>query len=69
MVELSLQWVTPHTFRKTAGTLLEASSGMASASAQLGHSIEYVTRKHHVQKIHQAPDNTSLLEAFGDRLV
>lgn len=63
--DLGFQWVTPHTFRKTVGTLLEASSGMASASAQLGHSSENVTRKHYVQKTHEAPDNTVLLEAFG----
>ncbi|MEW1820400.1 site-specific integrase [Arthrobacter sp. NPDC080031] len=63
--DLGFQWVTPHTFRKTVGTLLEASSGVAVASAQLGHSSEDVTRKHYVQKTHEAPDNTSLLEAFG----
>ena len=66
--ELGFQWVTPHTFRKTVGTLLEASSGMAVASAQLGHSSENVTRKHYVQKTHEAPDNPTLLEAFGQRL-
>ncbi|GAA5195370.1 hypothetical protein GCM10023346_25140 [Arthrobacter gyeryongensis] len=42
-----------------------ASPGVAVASAQLGHSSENVTRKHYVQKTHEAPDNTSLLEAFG----
>jgi integrase len=36
-------WAIPHTFRKTVGTLLEASSGLAVASAQLGHSSENVT--------------------------
>lgn len=41
---------------------------MAVASAQLGHSSENVTRKHYVQKTHEAPDNTTLLEAFGQRL-
>lgn len=66
--ELGFEWVTPHTFRKTVGTLLEASSGMAVASAQLGHSSENVTRKHYVQKTHEAPDNTTLLEAFGQRM-
>lgn len=65
-LDLGFQWVTPHTFRKTVGTLLEASSGVAVASAQLGHSSENVTRKHYVQKTHEAPDNTSLLEAFGN---
>ncbi|MGM7775098.1 hypothetical protein ACSVHC_03650 [Arthrobacter sp. KNU-44] len=59
-------WALGPTFRKTVGTLLEASSGVAAASAQLGHSSENVTRKHYVQKTHEAPDNTSLLEAFGN---
>ncbi|MFW0773557.1 tyrosine-type recombinase/integrase [Paenarthrobacter nitroguajacolicus] len=63
--DLGFQWVTPHTFRKTVGTLLEASAGMTVASAQLGHSSENVTRKHYVQKTHQAPDNTATLQAFG----
>lgn len=63
--ELGFQWVTPHTFRKTVGTLLAASEGMAVASAQLGHSNESVTSKHYVQKAHQAPDMTAALQAFG----
>lgn len=30
------------------------------------HSSENMTRKHYVQKTHEAPDNTSLIEAFGN---
>lgn len=63
---LSFKWVTPHTFRKTVGTLLADSQGMAVASAQLGHSSEAVTSKHYVQKTHQAPDMTEALQAFGN---
>lgn len=63
--ELGFQWVTPHTFRKSVGTLLANANGMASASAQLGHSNERITSRHYVQKTHEAPDMTGLLQAFG----
>ncbi|NGN84814.1 tyrosine-type recombinase/integrase [Arthrobacter silviterrae] len=58
-------WVTPHTFRKSVGTILANTQGMAAATAQLGHSSELITRKHYVQKTHEAPDNTEVLQAFG----
>lgn len=63
--EIGFQWVTPHTFRKSVGTLLAKAEGMASASAQLGHSSEQITSRHYVQKTHEAPDMTVLLQAFG----
>lgn len=63
--DIGFQWVTPHTFRKSVGTLLANAEGMASASAQLGHSNEQVTSRHYVQKTHEAPDMTALLQAFG----
>ncbi|MBD1541045.1 site-specific integrase [Arthrobacter sp. IA7] len=63
--DIGFQWVTPHTFRKSVGTLLAKSEGMASASAQLGHSSEQITSRHYVQKTHEAPDMTALLQAFG----
>ncbi len=63
--DIGFQWVTPHTFRKSVGTLLANSEGMASASAQPGHSNEQITSRHYVQKTHQAPDMTALLQSFG----
>ncbi|MFH5877834.1 tyrosine-type recombinase/integrase [Arthrobacter sp. NA-172] len=67
--ELGFKWVTPHTFRKSVGTLLLANSiGLASASAQLGHSSEQITSRHYVHRTHEAPDMTGLLQAFGHRL-
>lgn len=63
--DIGFQWVTPHTFRKSVGTLLANAEGMASASAQLGHSSEQITSRHYVQKTHEAPDMTALLQAFG----
>lgn len=64
--DIGFQWVTPHTFRKTVGTLLANAEGMASASAQLGHSSERITSRHYVQKSHEAPDMTALLQTFGE---
>lgn len=65
--DIGFQWVTPHTFRKSVGTLLANTEGMASASAQLGHSSEQITSRHYVQKTHEAPDMTALLQAFGQQ--
>lgn len=62
---LGYDWVTPHTFRKSVGTILANTQGIAAATAQLGHSNEKITSKHYVQKTHQAPDNTEVLQAFG----
>lgn len=63
--DIGFQWVTPHTFRKSVGTLLANTEGMASASAQLGHSSEQITSRHYVQKTHEAPDMSAHLQAFG----
>lgn len=62
---VGFDWVTPHTFRKSVGTILANTQGMAAATAQLGHSSEQITSKHCVQKTHEAPDNTEVLQAFG----
>lgn len=62
---LGYGWVTPHTFRKSVGTILANTQGIAAATAQLGHSNEKITSRHYIQKTHEAPDNTEVLQAFG----
>lgn len=62
---VDFDWITPHTFRKSVGTILANTQGMAAATAQLGHSSEQITSKHYVQKTHEAPDNTEVLQVFG----
>ncbi|NVM98406.1 site-specific integrase [Arthrobacter sp. SDTb3-6] len=62
---VGFDWVTPHTFRKSVGTILANTQGMSAATAQLGHSSEQITSKHYVQKTHEAPDNSETLQAFG----
>lgn len=62
---LGFEWVTPHTFRKSVGTILANEHGVGAAMAQLGHSSESVTSKHYVQRNLNAPDHAALLEQFG----
>ncbi|SKU12040.1 putative phage integrase [Mycobacteroides abscessus subsp. massiliense] len=58
-------WVTPRTFRKTAGTAIEREFGAEAAAAQLGHSSPDITRKHYIDRAISAPDNTAALDAFN----
>jgi integrase len=58
-------WVTPKTFRKTAATAIERKFGAEQSSKQMGHSSPDVTRKHYIDRAHQAPDSTSALEPFN----
>lgn len=58
-------WVTPKTFRKTAGTAIEREFGAEAAAAQLGHSSPDITRKHYIDRAIAAPDNRAALDAFN----
>lgn len=60
-----LEWVTPHTFRRTVATIIEREHGTKDASAQLGHASEAVTSKHYVERSHVAPDLTSTLDRLA----
>jgi integrase len=64
-VTMGFDWVTPHTFRKSVGTILANTEGLAAAQRQLGHSSERVTAQHYVARAVVAPDRSSILEAFG----
>ncbi|AYN58585.1 tyrosine integrase [Arthrobacter phage Melons] len=57
-----LGWVTPHVFRKTVATALDAAEDLRTAADQLGHAGTDVTRRHYVQKTHQGPDARATLE-------
>ncbi|MDX5461240.1 tyrosine-type recombinase/integrase [Micromonospora chalcea] len=63
--EADLDWVTPHTFRKTVATLIKEEIDTKSAAAQLGHSSEEVTDTYYIAKPVQAPDVSSILERLG----
>lgn len=61
-----LAWVTPHTFRRTVATALDAAESTRVAADQLGHAGEDVTRRHYVQRTHVGPDAREHLAAlFG----
>lgn len=60
---IEFEWVTPHTFRKTASTRVADSEDLA-ASAYLGHSGEGVTRTRYRAKAPEATDMTAALVGF-----
>lgn len=59
------EWVTPRTFRKTTSTEIEREHGAEAASKQLGHSSPDVTRKHYINRAHEAGDYTATLEKLN----
>ncbi|MBN7483730.1 tyrosine-type recombinase/integrase [Mycobacteroides abscessus] len=59
------EWVIPRTFRKTTGTAIEREHGADQAAKQLGHSSPDVTRKHYINRAHEAGDYTETLEGLN----
>ncbi len=43
--DTELDWVSPHTFRKTVATLVSERVGADIAAQQLGHSSPHITRE------------------------
>src|SRR6266545_22991 len=60
-----LEWVTPHTFRKTVATLINKEADTDRAAAQLGHGSKEVTKKHYIETPALAPDSSDILEQLG----
>jgi integrase len=63
--DTGLEWVTPHTFRKTVATLIDKEADADSAAAQLGHGSKEITKKHYIVKPALAPDSSDILEQLG----
>lgn len=61
----NLDWVTPHTFRKTVATLIDREADTKTAAAQLGHASEEITNTYYIDRPHLAPDSSDLLEKFA----
>jgi integrase len=57
----SLDWVTPHSLRKSVATLLDGTAGLSAAAGQLGHGDERITRAHYIAKNQAASNNAELL--------
>ncbi|GAA4680079.1 site-specific integrase [Nocardioides nanhaiensis] len=62
--QVGLEWVTPHTFRKTVATVIEREADLPTATAQMGHSSEDVTRRHYVERAALGPDTRAITSKF-----
>lgn len=60
--DTALEWVTPHTFRKTVATLIAERVNTDSAAQQLGHSSPAITREFYIAKPAIAADFADVLE-------
>ena len=45
-----LAWVTSHTLRKTAGTMIAREIGVSAATSALGHSSDAITRRIYIDE-------------------
>lgn len=61
-----LEWVTPHTFRKTVATLIAERVGAEIAAQQLGHSSPEITREFYIAKPAIAADVAHVLSELAD---
>jgi integrase len=65
--DTGLEWVTPHSFRRTVATLIDKEANVDSAAAQLGHGSKEITKKHYIIKPNIAPDSSDILEQLGGK--
>ena len=61
----SLEWVTPHTFRKTVATLIAERVGAETASQQLGHTSPDITREFYIARPDIAADVAHVLDELA----
>lgn len=60
-----LRWVTPHSFRRTTGTVVRDGLGVEAAQHQLGHAQLATTEGHYVQRVTAGPDTRAVLEKWA----
>lgn len=60
-----LEWVTPHSFRKTVATRIRSKVDLDTASEVLGHSDTRVTRAAYIDAAQLVADVSEVLEIFG----
>ncbi len=60
-----MDWVTPHTFRKTVATLISERVSAETASQQLGHSSPTITREFYISKPAIAADVAHVLDELA----
>lgn len=59
--DAGLEWVSPHSFRRTVATLLDRKVDTRTAAAQLGHASETITAAYCIEKAQLAPDTSRVL--------
>lgn len=59
-----LRWCTPHSFRRTAGTIVRDHLGVEAAQQQLGHAHLTTTEGHYVERRTTGPDAREALDKF-----
>lgn len=60
-----LQWVTPHSFRRTVATVVRDGLGVEAAQRQLSHAQLATTEGHYVQRVTAGPDIRAVLESWA----
>ncbi|WP_396912730.1 tyrosine-type recombinase/integrase [Mycolicibacterium sp.] len=60
-----LSWVTPHSFRRTVGTVVRDAHGPAAAQQQLSHTELATTERHYLQRASHGPDVRAALDKFA----
>lgn len=60
-----LKWVTPHSFRRTVGTVVRDGLGVEAAQHQLGHAQLATTEGHYVQRVTTGPDTRAVLDKWA----
>jgi integrase len=56
--DTDLEWVTSHSLRKTAGTIIAKILGVSAATSALGHSSDAITRRIYIDEV-QTPTDLS----------
>jgi len=64
--DAGLDWVTPHTFRRTVATLISERVDAETASQQLGHSSPAITREFYISKPAIAADVAHVLDELAE---
>lgn len=62
-----LDWVTPHTFRKTVATVVAQASSVETAADQLGHSNAAITREFYIARPAIDADASDVLQTLAPR--
>lgn len=62
-----LKWVTPHSFRRSVGTVVRDGLGIDAAQQQLGHLQRETTERHYAQWRNVGPDVRAALDEWAGK--